>query len=400
MDHVKAPLAEPRRQKRRDRHIRHEGFKSLNNQILARRLIPLQSDPLEITLENDFDPPSCGLFQKCKLKLQHQFAVFILRKLSRCSEQIRFLVFHPFYNFGPRKTDLNALCFFSLGQLDKETAFFIEETDAADAVGKVVVEDLQRQRKHADMRVFHFIFFSVQKLRHIDLTRCSAVPRPRCSPLPAAAQDSSRCLFRALQITAGLHQLLICHRAFRLAGFQLCTKFHAEILPHNVEHLTRLEQLVAARIRHNHHAGIRITEHVLPQHAIERKAARPLLHPDLVTIAIFSHLFRRCRMNGGGRCDPFRRDDLFSFEFSAVHVHHPELGRVLRAQEEAPAAFRNPCRAALPENFPDAERLKQTRPQVIYHFHAGALLYDCRQQIRVHTVVLKRFARRSLDRRI
>lgn len=36
MDHVKAPLAEPRRQKRRDRHIRHEGFKALDNQILAR----------------------------------------------------------------------------------------------------------------------------------------------------------------------------------------------------------------------------------------------------------------------------------------------------------------------------------------------------------------------------
>ncbi len=34
MDHVKAPLAEPRRQKQCDRHIRHEGFKALDNQIL------------------------------------------------------------------------------------------------------------------------------------------------------------------------------------------------------------------------------------------------------------------------------------------------------------------------------------------------------------------------------
>lgn len=82
-------------------------------------------------------------------------------------------------------------CVFSpSAQLDKETAFFIEETDAADAVGKVVVEDLQRQRKHADMRVLHFIFFSVQKLRHVDLTRVF-----RCSAAQVFSASSRRAGF-------------------------------------------------------------------------------------------------------------------------------------------------------------------------------------------------------------
>ena len=135
----------------------------------------------------------------------------------------------------------------------------------------------------------------------------------------------------------------------------------SEILSQDPQQIAVHKQLIASRIGHQNHLQIRKNQHVLSEHPVKRIAAGTLLHPDLISVSIFSHSFIRHRMNRCGTFHPSLRKHPFSFPDTILKIQLPQLRRIFRTQEQSPAAFCDPRRTALPENMLNSQRFPQAR---------------------------------------
>ena len=118
--------------------------------------------------------------------------------------------------------------------------------------------------------------------------------------------------------------------------------------------------------------------------------------PELVAVALIPIALRVAAVGGlprGGRLDPRCGDELLPVPFPLLEVELAELGDVLGADAQAVAAGRDALRAGLPGRVLDAQRLEESRPQVIEYGHARRLLDDGREHVRRRRVVQEMRAR-------